>query len=128
LFGEGWGNEDDYEEENDDRGRVDLHNLWWANKFSDNEDLFDVNMDEGGGGVGPSTQNGSTSNVEAGSQYDRNEEGGEEGDEYVRNDEGSDDNSHGQQAEDHSEEHDVDRSQSSGKFMKIIWRWWWCWQ
>jgi hypothetical protein len=54
-FGEWGGNE----EEEDDRGRVDLRNPWWADKLSDNEDLFDVDEDEGGGGggVGPCTRN-----------------------------------------------------------------------
>jgi len=57
-FGEGGTNENDYEEDDDDRGRVDLNDHWWADKISDDENLFDVNVDEGGvvggSGDGPS--------------------------------------------------------------------------
>lgn len=75
-FGEGRGDEgdneeDDYKDENEYRARVGLHDPWWEGRLSDNEDLFDVDVDGGdgwprpstqasggggGGGVGPSTQ------------------------------------------------------------------------
>jgi hypothetical protein len=45
-------------------------------------------VDEGGGGVGLSIRNSSTSNVEASSRYDENVEGGEEGDGYDSDEEG----------------------------------------
>jgi hypothetical protein len=57
-FGEGVSDENDYEEEDADRGRVHLNDLWWADKIIDDKDLFDMDVDGGGGGAGPSTQNG----------------------------------------------------------------------
>jgi hypothetical protein len=48
--------EDDYEDENDYRARVGLHDPWWEARLSDNEDLFDVDMDGGDGWPRPSTQ------------------------------------------------------------------------
>jgi hypothetical protein len=61
--GEGGGDEsdneeDDYEDENDYRARFGLHDPWWKGKLSDNEDLFVVDVDGCGGGLGPSTQSG----------------------------------------------------------------------
>jgi len=53
---EGDNEEDDYEDENDYRGGVGLHNPWWEGRLSDNEDLFDVDMDGGDGWPRPSTQ------------------------------------------------------------------------
>jgi hypothetical protein len=73
-FGEGGGDEgdneeDDYEDEDDYRARIGLHDLWWEGKLSDNEDLFDVDMDGGGGGAVPSTQSGGGGGARPSTQY-----------------------------------------------------------
>lgn len=64
-FGEGGSDEEDYEEVDEDRGRVDLNDPWWADKISDDEDFFYVDLDKSDGGAGTSKTNCNTSNVEA---------------------------------------------------------------
>lgn len=111
FFGEGGGDEDDYEDDDNDRSRFDMNDPWQADTISDD-------VDEGGGGVGHSIGNGSTSNVQVDSQGDENDgEGAEEGHEED-DDECYDESTHGEQAEDHSEGNDVDRSQNGGKFIR----------
>ncbi|XP_059450972.1 uncharacterized protein LOC132181751 [Corylus avellana] len=50
------GGEGDDDGDDDDEGecRVDLNDPCWADKLNDNEDLFDVDVDDGDHGVGPS--------------------------------------------------------------------------
>jgi hypothetical protein len=55
--------EEKYEEDDGERCRVDLNDPWWANKLSDDDDLFDVDVDDTRDGAGPSTVNESTSNT-----------------------------------------------------------------
>jgi hypothetical protein len=44
-FGNKGGDEEDSEEDDEYRGMVDLDDRWWVDKLSDNEDLFDVDVD-----------------------------------------------------------------------------------
>jgi hypothetical protein len=85
-----------------------LNDPWWADKISDDEDLFDIDVDVGHGdsGVGPSIRNENPSNVEAeicSDEYD-GEEGHEEGNDDGGNHTMGDDY---EDAEDHTEgDHD----------------------
>jgi hypothetical protein len=47
---------EDFEEddEDEDGGKVDLNDPWWHDKISDDEDLFDVDIDDIDGGARPS--------------------------------------------------------------------------
>ncbi|XP_059431694.1 uncharacterized protein LOC132165226 [Corylus avellana] len=54
CFGEGQGDVQDYEgeDENEEEDRVDYNDPWWKDKLSDDEDLFDVDVDVGDTGTG----------------------------------------------------------------------------
>jgi hypothetical protein len=109
LLGRGGGDEKDYEKDDDGGSRIYLSDPWWADKISDDQDLFDVDVDDDGGMAGPSIGNASTSNLPAETQSDEyDEEGDEEG---IGRD-------GGEEAEDHSAGNDGRRSQSCGKFVK----------
>ena len=52
CFGEGQSDVEEYDEEeeeddNEEEGRVDYNDPWWKDKLSDNDDLFDVELDVG---------------------------------------------------------------------------------
>jgi hypothetical protein len=113
LLGRGGGDEKDYEKDDDGGSRIYLSDPWWADKISDDQDLFDVDVDDDGGMAGPSIGNASTSNLPAETQSDEyDEEGDEEGDDKGIGRDG------GEEAEDHSAGNYGGRSQSCGKFVK----------
>jgi len=112
---EGDNEEDDYEDEDDYRTRVDLYDPWLADKLSDNENLFDVDVDGGGAGAGPSTQAGGGGGVGPSTKYDGNGEGGEEGDDDNNTDEGNNDDNN---VEGDDDDNNVDMSEGGGSFMR----------
>ncbi|XP_059454928.1 uncharacterized protein LOC132185104 [Corylus avellana] len=120
-FGESGVDEEECEEEDEDEdgGRTDLNDPWWRDKISDDEDLFDVDVDGIDDGAGPSKTQPNTSNVAEceDEENDRDGRGVEEGD-----DDGSDhhDNDKGEAAVDEQDEVDNSRGdliyfQESGK-------------
>jgi hypothetical protein len=85
------------DDEAEDGVRVDLNNPWWHDKISDEEDIFDVDIDdvdEVGGGAGPSIVVRNKSECHEGEQ-DRNERSKEEGNETNDEGEGNEDNDWG---------------------------------
>jgi hypothetical protein len=89
------------EDEDEDGGRVGLNDRWWHDKISGEEDLFDVNVDDIGGGARPSKIVPNRSECQEGEQ-DRNERGDDDGCDQYDNDEreGDEDNYEGEGSED----------------------------
>jgi hypothetical protein len=89
-FGNEGGDEEDSEENDEYGGRVELDDRWLADKLSDNEDLFDVDVDvgdgRGDGGAGPSNVQSDNPRVEQGNEY------GKGGGDDESNERGDDDN------------------------------------
>jgi hypothetical protein len=80
--------------------RVDLNDPWWHDKISDEEDLFDVDVDDVSRGAGPSSVVPNRSKCQKGEQ-DKNEANGEgEGNEANDEGEGNEDNDGGEAAVD----------------------------
>lgn len=71
-FEEGEVDEDKNDDDDDDadRGKIDRNDPWWNDKISDDENLFDVDVDAGHVGARPSIKDYSASNVEAVSERD----------------------------------------------------------
>lgn len=99
---------DEGDSEGDDDGdeedvvRVYLNDPFWADKLSDNEDLFEVEVDDGNSGAGPSNKYGNTASVECETQTgqsheeDGNGEDAEHGSDGNHEEEGnSEDDEHG---------------------------------
>jgi hypothetical protein len=95
---------DVFEEDNEDEdgGRVDLNDPWWHDKISDEEDLFDVDVDDIGGGARSSNVVPNRSECQEGEQ-DRNEKGEGEGNEANDEGEGNEDNDGGEAIVDEDE-------------------------
>ena len=60
------------DDEDEDRGRADLNDPWWHARVSDEEDLFDVDVDDDCGGAGLSKTISNKSECQEGEQ-DKNE-------------------------------------------------------
>jgi hypothetical protein len=83
------------DDEDEDGARVDLNDPWWHDKISDEEDLFDVDVDDDTHGAGPSTVVPDRSECQGGEQ-DRNERGEGEGNEANDGGEGNEANDGGE--------------------------------
>jgi hypothetical protein len=91
---------EDCEEDDEDENvaRADRNDPWWQDKLSDNEDIFDANVDDIDGGARPSKTKPNGSNVveckEEGQH--RDERGVEEGDDIRHDEPGEHDNGEGE--------------------------------
>lgn len=119
--------EEEYEEDDGGRSRVDWNDPWWADKLSDDDDLFDVDVDDtrdgGGDGAGPSTVNEGTSNtvedegtdnsIDAEYEFDDDNDGNVSDDETDISDSGEEDGVH-------VEEVDASKAQSDGQLGRSL--------
>jgi hypothetical protein len=89
-------------EEDENVGRVDLNDPWWRDTISDDEDIFDVDVDDIDGGARPSKTKPNGSNVVECREEEqhRDERGVEEGDDSRHNEPGEHDNGEGEGGDD----------------------------
>jgi hypothetical protein len=82
------------DDKDEDGARVDLNDPWWHDKISDEEDLFDVDVDDDSGRAGPSSVVPDRSKCQEG-EHDRSERGEGEGNEANGEGEGNEANDEG---------------------------------